>query len=126
MCKVDEHQREQTPVMVLGHPSRSALPAPLITSSRISAQPTTRFMYTEGQMASSSKKLIITSIDETFVYDMKQKKRGGNYAVFYFAKKRCFYIYDVITWGKKGKSAANHYSRRTLEAQRDFVFNNTI
>ena len=26
-------------------------------------------MYTEGQMASSSKKLIITSIDETFVYD---------------------------------------------------------
>ena len=83
-------------------------------------------MYTEGQMASSSKKLIITSIDETFVYDMKQKKRWGNYAVFYFAKKRCFYIYDVITWGKKGKSAANHYSRRTLEAQRDFVFNNTI
>ena len=29
--------------MVLGHPSRSILSTPLITSSRISAQPTTRY-----------------------------------------------------------------------------------
>jgi hypothetical protein len=32
---------------------------------------------------------------------MKLKKRGENYALFYFAEKRFFFdIYDVITWGK--------------------------
>jgi hypothetical protein len=40
---------------------------------------------------------------------MKQKIKGKDYAVFRFAGKRFFfYIYDVITWGKK--NSANNYS----------------
>jgi len=39
------------------------------------------------------------------------KKKGGNYALFYFTGKRFFFnIYDVITWEKQKKSSANHYS----------------
>jgi hypothetical protein len=40
---------------------------------------------------------------------MKQKKRGGNCAVFCFSGKRIFYIYDVITWKKFLKQPTIHY-----------------
>jgi hypothetical protein len=42
---------------------------------------------------------------------MKQKIKGKKYAVFYFTGKRIFFfnICDVITWGKRKKSPANHY-----------------
>ena len=40
--KCPENQRSKTPVVVLGHPSSSALSTPPITSSRISTQQTTR------------------------------------------------------------------------------------
>jgi hypothetical protein len=39
---------------------------------------------------------------------MKQKTKGKNCAVFYFAGKIFFYIYiyEVITWEKEKKSSA--------------------
>ena len=41
---------------------------------------------------------------------MKQKKKGKNYAVFYFTGERFFfYIYDVIVKQTKRKRSANHY-----------------
>jgi hypothetical protein len=41
---------------------------------------------------------------------MKQNKKAKNYALSFASpeKEFFFYIYDVITWGKK-KSSANHY-----------------
>jgi len=40
---------------------------------------------------------------------MKQKIKGKNCAVFYFAGKRksLFFIYEVITW-EKGKKSPDH------------------
>jgi hypothetical protein len=44
------------------------------------------------------------------------KKKGGKYAVFYFAENRFFlYIYDVITSPGKGKRSTYHYSVRHLK-----------
>jgi len=42
---------------------------------------------------------------------VKFKKKEKNYAVFYFAGKRKYfvYIYDVITSPKKGKRPTIHY-----------------
>ena len=41
---------------------------------------------------------------------MKQKKRGGNCAVFCFAGKRIFFfIYDVIVKQKKAERSRHYY-----------------
>jgi hypothetical protein len=40
---------------------------------------------------------------------MKQKIKGKNCAVFCFAGKRFFFIYEVITWEKRKKSSTIHY-----------------
>ena len=43
---------------------------------------------------------------------VKLKKRGENYAVFYFAAKRfCFYIYEVFTSPEKEKRPRLYYSQ---------------
>jgi hypothetical protein len=40
--------------------------------------------------------------EHMFTSLMKQKIKGKNYDVFYFAGKRFFFkYYEVITWGKK-------------------------
>ncbi len=47
-----------------------------------------------------------------WVYEAYEvKKKGKNYAVFYFAGKRkyLFYIYDVITSPEKEKRPTIHY-----------------
>jgi len=47
---------------------------------------------------------------------MKQKIKGKNCAVFCFAAKRIFYfIYEVITWGKKAKLFTLYYSHTHIE-----------
>jgi hypothetical protein len=47
-----------------------------------------------------------------FMKLMKLKKGGGNYAFFYFAGNRSFfiYIYEVFTSPEKEKRSTNHYS----------------
>ena len=40
---------------------------------------------------------------------MKQKETGGGHTLS-FTSRFIFYIYDVITWEKRKKGAANHYS----------------
>jgi len=40
---------------------------------------------------------------------MKQKIEGKNCAVFCFAGKRLFFIYEVITWGKNLERPSNYY-----------------
>jgi len=44
------------------------------------------------------------------------KKRGENYAVFYFAGKRIFffYIYEVFTWENLKKRTTFHYSQEVI------------
>jgi hypothetical protein len=54
-----------------------------------------------------------TGGEHRFMMLMKSKKKGKNYAVFYFAAKRFFiYIYHVITWEKIKKRLTIHYLRR--------------
>ncbi len=49
---------------------------------------------------------LVEGIEYGFSYLEKQNKKAKNCAVFCFAGKRFFFIYEVITWEKRKKSSA--------------------
>ena len=56
-----------------------------------------------------AEEFILTRGEHRFMKLMKLRKNGEHHAVFYFAKRIFFYIYDVITSPGKEKRSTYHY-----------------